>query len=88
MKALRAFKSYLYGRPFKLFTDHKNLTFIHAATSPKIILWRADLNQYPFIAYHIAGPLNWETDFLSRIETESVEELPSNEDQIASNAIA
>ena len=46
------------------------------------------MNQYPFIAYHIAGPLNWETDFLSRIETESVEELPSNEDQIASNAIA
>ena len=74
IKGFRAFKRYISGRPFKLFTDHKNLTFLHAATSPKIIRWKADLNQYPFVAYHIAGPLNWETDFLSRIESESIEE--------------
>ena len=77
IKGFRAFKRYISGRPFKLFTDHKNLTFLHAATSPKIIRWKADLNQYPFVAYHIAGPLNWETDFLSRIEEPShiVQEL-------------
>jgi len=44
VKALKALRNYTSGRPFKLFTDHKNLTFIHAATSPKIIRWRADTN--------------------------------------------
>ena len=78
VKGFRAFKTYISGRPFKLFTDHKNLTFIHAATSPKIIRWRADMNQYPFIAYHVPGPLNWETDYLSRLETEPIEEIALN----------
>ena len=78
VKGFRAFKTYISGRPFKLFTDHKNLTFIHAATSPKIIRWRADMNQYPFVAYHVPGPLNWETDYLSRLETEPIEEIALN----------
>ena len=58
VKGFKAFRNYISGRPFKLFTDHKNLTLIHAATSPKIIRWRADINQYPFVEYHISGPLN------------------------------
>jgi hypothetical protein len=52
VKALKALRNYTSGRPFKLLTDHKNLTFIHAATSPKIIRWRADTSQYPPIACH------------------------------------
>ena len=78
VKGFRSFRTYISGRPFKLFTDHKNLTFIHAATSPKIIRWAADINQYPFVAYHVPGPLNWETDYLSRLETEPIEEIAFN----------
>jgi hypothetical protein len=88
VKGFKAFKQYISGRPFKLFTDHKNLTFIHAATSPKIIRWKADINQYIFVAYHIAGPLNWETDFLSRIESEPIFEVDSDRIPSYANVLA
>ena len=83
VNAFKAFRSYLSGRVFNLFTDHKNLTFIHAATSPKIVRWAADINQFTFVAYHIPGPLNWETDFLSRIIAENIVETAIDADILA-----
>lgn len=77
LNGLQAFSNYLAGRSFYLFTDHKNLTFIHNASSPKILRWRAELNRYAFTAYHIPGRLNWETDFLSRMQLDD-EELIAN----------
>ena len=49
------------------------MTFIHNASSPKIVRWRAELNRYAFTAYHIPGRLNWETDFLSRMQLDNAE---------------
>jgi hypothetical protein len=67
LNGLQAFSNHLLGTHFNMFTDHKNLTYIHSATSPKIIRWRGELNRYMFTAYHIPGRLNWETDYLSRM---------------------
>jgi len=67
----RAFQHYLFGQEFNLFTDHKNLLFLFNANSPRVIRWRIDLGRLIFKCYHISGPLNWETDFLSRIEQDT-----------------
>jgi len=69
--ACKAFQHFLFGRHFNLFTDHKNLTYIHSASSSRIVRWKVDLSRYSFTAYHIPGRLNWEADFLSRIETDN-----------------
>jgi hypothetical protein len=69
--ACKAFQHFLVGRHFNVFTDHKNLTYIHSASSSRIVRWKVDLSRYSFTAYHIPGRLNWEADFLSRIETDN-----------------
>jgi hypothetical protein len=68
-----AFKEYLLGREFNLFTDSKNLTYIRTMSSSNDRIWRwgDELGQFCFKAYHIPGRLNWETDFLSRIKTDT-----------------
>jgi hypothetical protein len=68
---LLAFKHYLLGREFILFTDNRNLTFLHNNKSDKVHRWTCDFAQFSFKAYHIPGKFNWETDFLSRILDET-----------------
>lgn len=67
---LLAFRNYLLGREFILFTDNRNLTFLNSNKSDKVHRWMCDFAQFAFKAYHIPGKFNWETDFLSRILTE------------------
>lgn len=67
---LLAFKPYLLGREFNLFTDNRNLTFLHNNKADKVHRWACDFAQFSFKAYHIPGAFNWETDYLSRILTE------------------
>jgi len=64
---LMAFRNYLLGREFILFTDNRNLTFLHNNKSDKVHRWNCDFSQFSFKSYHIPGKFNWETDFLSRI---------------------
>ena len=68
-----AFKNYPLGRNFNLFTDNKNLSFIHtmSGTNDRIWRWADELGQFCFKVYHIPGRLNWETDFLSRIKSDT-----------------
>jgi hypothetical protein len=73
---LLAFKHYLLGREFILFTDNRNLTFLHNNKSDKVHRWNCDFAQFSFKAYHIPGKFNWETDFLSRILDETNEPTP------------
>jgi RNase H-like domain found in reverse transcriptase/Reverse transcriptase (RNA-dependent DNA polymerase) len=61
------FESYLIGRPFTLFTDSQNLTFLKESPSRKIQRWRLALQMFSFSTNHIAGDLNIEADSLSRI---------------------
>jgi hypothetical protein len=70
---LLAFKPYLLGREFNLFTDNRNLTFLHNNKADKVHRWACDFAQFSFKAYHIPGEFNWETDYLSRILTEKNE---------------
>ena len=69
--ALKAFKNYLLGRDFIMFTDNKNLTFFENNKSDMVQRWASDIAQFTFKSYHIPGKFNWETDYLSRLKTES-----------------
>ena len=61
------FEPYLIGRPFTLYTDSQNLTFLTESLSRKIQRWRLALQMFTFNTIHIAGELNVEADSLSHI---------------------
>jgi hypothetical protein len=61
------FECYLVGRPFTLFTDSINLTYLKESPSRKIQRWRLALQMFSFTSNHIAGERNNEADDLSRI---------------------
>ncbi len=64
--AVHQFKHYLRGRKFIVQTDHKNLVFINASQTPKIVRWRLLLNEFDYVIEHIPGSRNVVADALSR----------------------
>ena len=60
------FRALLWGHPFVLETDHRNLTYIHGGTSPKVMRWSMALQNFWFTLVHVAGVLNVVADALSR----------------------
>jgi hypothetical protein len=61
------FEYCLVGRPFTLYTDSQNLTFLKESPSRKIQRWRLALQMFTFQCIHIAGEKNVEADSLSRV---------------------
>lgn len=62
------FRHYVYGRKFKLFTDHKPLVWLANIKEPnsKLIRWKIKLNEYEFDIEHVEGKENKVADALSR----------------------
>ncbi len=63
------FHFYLYGQPFKVYTDNNPLTYIHKslkvdATSQR---WLAALGDYDFTIHYKPGSTNVDADVLSRL---------------------
>ncbi len=63
------FHMYLYGSPFKVYTDNNPLTYIHTtlkvdATSQR---WLAALGDYDFTIHYKPGTTNVDADILSRL---------------------
>ena len=63
------FEYYLVGRPFTLYTDSQNLTFLKESPSRKIQRWRLALQMFTFQSIHVAGEVNVEADSLSRLSS-------------------
>lgn len=66
-------RPYLYGRKFKIMTDHQPIKFLHAKyrgkdMSPRHQRWLLKLGEYDFEIEYIKGKENKVADFLSRIE--------------------
>ena len=61
------FEYCLVGRPFTLYTDSQNLTFLKESPSRKIQRWRLALQMFTFQCIHVAGEKNVEADSLSRV---------------------
>ena len=58
----------LIKQKFRVYTDHRNLTFVLNAESKKLTRWRIALQEFVFDIVHIAGEDNVEADYLSRVQ--------------------
>lgn len=67
--ALQKFRTYLWGRHFTVYTDHKALVYLHTQkiANPMMIGWLETLLDYDFDVIHIPGLLNKLPDVLSRL---------------------
>lgn len=68
--ATKYFRPYLFGRKFKIITDHKPLTWIMNLkdTNSKLTRWRLKLEEYDYEIVHKKGTANTNADALSRIK--------------------
>lgn len=68
VKSIKNFHHYLYGRPFKVRTDHGSLTWLLNFKNPEgqIARWFELLSQYEFKVEHRAGRSHSNADALSR----------------------
>jgi hypothetical protein len=68
--ALDQFRPYIYGRKFKLETDHQPLTWIAKLKEPnsRLTRWRLKLQEYDYEIQYKKGATNYVADALSRIE--------------------
>lgn len=73
--AINHFKPYVYGRKFKIKTDHRPLVYLFGMKEPtkKLTQMRLDLEDYNFEIEYIQGKNNVGADALSRIAITSEE---------------
>lgn len=68
--ATKYFRPYLFGRKFKIITDHKPLQWVMNLKEPnsRLTRWRLKLSEYNFTVIYKQGKSNTNADALSRIE--------------------
>lgn len=68
--ATKYFRPYLFGRKFKIVTDHKPLQWVMNLKEPnsRLTRWRLKLSEYNFTTIYKQGKHNTNADALSRIE--------------------
>lgn len=78
--AIKNFKHYLFGRPFKVRSDHKSLVYLYKLKDPtsKFTRLRLELAEYNFTIEHIPGKSNVVADALSRIHIRDL--IPKTEE--------
>lgn len=76
--ATKYFRPYLFGRKFRILTDHKPLQWIMNLKEPnsRLTRWRLKLSEFDFTVTYKQGKCNTNADALSRIEINN-EELSS-----------
>lgn len=79
--AVKHFRPYLYGRKFKIFTDHKPLVYLFGMKDPssRLTKFRLTLEEYDFEVVYVKGTDNAAADALSRICVSSQELKELNE---------
>lgn len=73
--ATKYFRPYLFGRKFKIMTDHRPLQWIMNIKEPnsRLTRWRLKLSEYDFSVIYKQGKYNCNADALSRIEIHNEE---------------
>lgn len=82
------FRPYLFGRTFKIETDHKPLIWLHNMKNPnsRIFRWRARLSEYQPIIVYKKGTENTNADALSRNPCDMLgEEMLTNNNLVLMN---
>jgi hypothetical protein len=90
------FRPYLYGRKFKIFTDHKPLQWLFSIKEPnsKLLRWRLKLEEYNYEIVYKKGTANRNADALSRIQLNNnesnavnLQQEPQDVDQLINESI-
>jgi hypothetical protein len=73
--ATKYFRPYLYGRKFKIVTDHKPLTWVMNVKDPgsQLLRWRIQLEEFDYEIVYKKGSQSTNADALSRIGSVSKE---------------
>ncbi|CAH2226625.1 jg26952, partial [Pararge aegeria aegeria] len=68
--ATKYFRPYIFGRKFKIVTDHKPLQWVMNLKEPnsRLTRWRLKLSEYDFTVVYKNGKNNTNADALSRVE--------------------
>lgn len=68
VKAMKHFRSYLYGHETDVWTDHQCLTWLKSLTQPmgRLARWILELSEFKFNIFYKAGKTNVAADALSR----------------------
>ena len=69
--AVKHFRPYLYGRKFKLLTNHQPVTYSMSNTNESIIRGRLALDEFDYELIYKPGKQNTVADALSRIKPET-----------------
>lgn len=83
--ATKYFRPYLFGRKFKIMTDHKPLQWVMSLKEPnsRLTRWKLKLTEYDFTVVYKKGSSNTNADALSRVEIHN-EELDSIIEELSS----
>ena len=81
VQSLKAFRYYLYGRKFELFTDHKAIVYMVTSKEPSYMLmnWFEELQEFDFTVIHRPGIEMVLPDALSRLYVSLKDELTAKE---------
>lgn len=73
--AVKHFRPYLYGRTFKIITDHKPLVYLFSQKDPssRLLKFRLCLEEYDYVIEYVKGKENAAADALSRVTMTSQE---------------
>lgn len=76
--AVKHYRPYLYGRKFKIVTDHQPLKWLmnHKDPNSRLMRWRIILEEYDYEIIYKKGTLNTNADALSRNPVMILEAVP------------
>lgn len=76
--AVKQFRPYLWGRHFKVITDHRPLKWLISLKDPdsRLTRWTIKLSEYDFEVIHRPGKNNQNADALSRVTLAKVDITP------------
>lgn len=82
--SVKHFRPYLFGKKFKIVTDHMPLQWLFNSKdcSSRLVRWRLKLSEYDYEIIYKKGSLNRNADALSRVELNTNESKPSTSNQI------
>ena len=81
VKSFNTFESILFGREFKVRTDHRNLLYMQYSCNDKVQRWFGYLMLFDFIIEHVPGVSNVVADAMSRILAFLAEIEPEEEEE-------
>lgn len=86
--AVKHFRPYLYGRTFKVLTDHRPLLYLFNMRDPssRLIKFRLTLEEYDFSVEYIKGPDNSAADALSRLSMKDLKDMTERVIQVMTRA--